>query len=344
MNILKFGGSSVSNSCAIKKTSDIILNTKKPIVVTSAFYGITDKLIDIISYAKKQDETTLNQKMLELTDHHFSIAKNLNIPFNSSELENLSKGPILDILNKRQVAPSAHDRIVGTGEKIAANILSSYLNSMHPSTVVNKSIITDDNFGNAKPLMNACSYYALNTIEPLVKTNIIPVVPGFIGSTFKGAATTLGRGGSDLTATVLGQCLNAENILFYKVECDKDGQWEPGYIGIIHPDGKTIPFLTFAEMYEMCKYGRKVLHEDTIIPIMNNKKINIFIKNTFEPSKQGTLITAQRTSSPSDITTSFYIEKEKATILIKENINPDLAIPYKNAIINKHSIYIKNYL
>ena len=151
----------------------------------------------------------------------------------------------------------------------------------------------------------------------------------------------MGRGGSDLTATIIGNCIEAKNITFYKVECNDNGDWEKGMIGIIHPNKETISHLSFEEIHEMGKLGRTVLHRSTIEPIQNNEDITIYIKNTMEPEKDGTKITLNGSnhfpSSPvSTIMTDTNDDKNgcKTVHLIGKNINSN-----QNVIDNIRSKY-----
>ncbi|SVC33841.1 uncharacterized protein METZ01_LOCUS286695, partial [marine metagenome] len=204
---------------------------------------------------------------------------------------------------------------------------------------VDDVIVTNCNYGNSTPIMNATYHFSNIKIKDMMYKNKVPIVPGFFGKTFTGQITTMGRGGSDLTATILGHCLESEDISFYKVECDKQGNWKRGLVGIVHPDEKTITDLSFNEMHELGKYGRTVLHESSMLPIINDHYIKIYIKNTFEPDKEGTLIKnkVKREIILATITTEKCNDDSTYIHLIGDNIAHKISqgvFPY--AIWNKN--------
>lgn len=287
-HILKFGGSSVSNAKAIKNIKNIINNVaqkRDTAVVVSALYGVTNKLIETMEFAKKGDVKEMRNHLDLLCTMHKSVASssgnNIDYIFSRAN-QNLE-----EILDTQKITKKNSDRIVSIGEKLSASIISS---SQSNYKYTGNVIVTNNNYGNAYPIMNATKAKSI-LITKTFSENKIPIIPGFFGHTMNGNITTLGRGGSDLTATVIANCIGAKDISFYKVECNSQGDWEKGLVGIIHPNRETIQHLSFSEMHEMGILGRTVLHGSTMKPIIHDKNLTVHIKNTLEPAKAGTKIT-----------------------------------------------------
>ncbi|MEM6527436.1 MAG: aspartate kinase, partial [Chloroflexota bacterium] len=187
------------------------------------------------------------------------------------------------------------DSIVGTGERLAARIVAAMVrqNNIRAVAIDSQSlIITDANFGNAVPDVEASCERITQNLLPMLDRKIIPVITGFIGSTPDGRITTLGRGGSDYTASVLGSCSGADEVWIWTTV---DGMMttDPNEVD----NARVISDMTYAEVGEMAYFGARVLHARMIGPLQS-KKILLRIKNVFKPGQEGTLISSGAKKQP----------------------------------------------
>lgn len=169
--------------------------------------------------------------------------------------------------------------------------------------------ILSDESGNATPLLKETRVNVVRDLLPLLEDGQVPLVSGFFGtSATSGKLTTLGRGGTDLTAAVLGHALDADEINLYKVEYTKTpegwlDEWQPGWIGVVHdaePD-ETIPTMSYRDAAQLAHFGKKVLHPSTVHPAVE-KQIPIFVKNNVDPDHAGTQICHTRGSADYPVT------------------------------------------
>jgi aspartate kinase len=196
-----------------------------------------------------------------------------------------------------EVTPRALDAIAGLGERMAARLLAGAIRSlgvMSEALDATEFIITNDRYQSAAPMMEITRERTRARILPLIDGGIVPVVTGFIGATEKGVPTTLGRGGSDYSASIVAATLEATDVFNYT---DVDGVLtsDPRIV----KEARTIEVLTAAEMSEMAYFGASVLHPMTISPLIENN-IPLRVKNTFNPSHPGTLIVHRNDAGPSD--------------------------------------------
>ncbi|RMG87870.1 MAG: bifunctional aspartate kinase/homoserine dehydrogenase I [Bacteroidetes bacterium] len=296
MKVLKFGGSSVAKPERIKGVAEILkeyyLKGEKFTVVFSAFGGVTDQLIEMSSLAAAGDpkyETVFET----FTLRHQSAIQSLlqgnaqkealeEIKRNHEVLKNLLYGVFL----VREASPRTMDYVLSFGERSSAFIISHYLRQEGINAAyldARKIIKTDKGFGSAKvdfetTFTNIKSYYEQNPA--------IHIVTGFIASAKGGLTTTLGRGGSDYTAAILAAGLDAKHI---EIWTDVNG--------VLTADPRkvkkafTIPTMTYAEAMEMSHFGAKVIYPPTLQPALK-KNIPIYIKNTFNPTFEGTFISS----------------------------------------------------
>lgn len=289
MKVLKFGGTSVGDSEIIKKVKEIVegINDEK-IVVVSAISGITDALIRATNYAKDGSQEYLIE-FEKIKTKHRTIMNDL-FGENLKEVEELLE-ELHSILNSirilGEVTPKAFDTILSFGERMNVRIVSNYFRKNRLKSIPVDStlfLITDENFGNANPIYDESQPLVDKIVLPLILDGVLPVVTGYIGKTKNGFITTLGRGGSDFSATILGRLLNADEVRIYT---DVDGVLtsDPKYV----KNAKTIKYLSYIEAAELAYYGAKVLHPRSLLPVID-KKIPIRILNTFNPKSEGTLI------------------------------------------------------
>jgi aspartate kinase len=186
-----------------------------------------------------------------------------------------------------ELTPRALDTMAAMGEQMSVRTLAAYLRHAGITAQAidaTELVVTDDNFGNATPLMGETTAQANARLGPLLDQGVVPVVTGFVGATGAGATTTLGRGGSDYSAAILGQALRAGAVWIWT---DVDGVMtaDPRLVA----NARSIPTLTNREISELAYYGAKVLHPKTIRPVVENA-IPLRIKNTFNPGHPGTVI------------------------------------------------------
>ncbi len=297
MKVMKFGGTSVKNAENINKVIDIIeqsLKTDKDIVVVvSAFGGVTDELIKITDFASQKD---LRYKKLlkNLTERHNQVIQKLvKIKNRKKVLEIVSKKykelekSLENIFSDNKLHKYSLDAVVSFGEQLSSFIINEAMKnrSLFSQFIdIRKYLKTDDNFGEAN--VDIESSYKL--LAKTLKNRKLFVVGGFIGSTKKGLTTTLGRGGSDYTASLVGAALDAEVI---EIWTDVDGIMteDPKKM----KDALLIPEITYEKAEEMAHNGAKVIHPKTIKPAVL-KNIPIYVKNTFNPKGSGTKISNQK--------------------------------------------------
>jgi aspartokinase/homoserine dehydrogenase 1 len=293
VKVLKFGGSSVGNAFNIKKVAGIILKelkTESLVVVLSAMKGITDLLVKSARLAEegKQEYRAclldIQQKHQEAVDGLFNgTGKKIvwdEIEKLLSDLGNFLHG--VELI--RECSLRILDLVMSFGERLSCIIMARYLKDCGLKAAyvdARKFIVTDDNYGNAA--VNYPKTYG-NIKKKLALVKELPVITGFIGSTENGVTTTIGRNGSDYTASIIGAGLDARAI---EIWTDVTGvlSADPRYV----QQAFTIEELSFEEAMELSYFGAEVIHPRTMIPAFE-KNIPIIIKNTFEPEANGTII------------------------------------------------------
>lgn len=297
--IMKFGGTSVGSAEALAQSADIVRATKKEwpalAVIVSAMSGVTDMLLEGANTAANGDSETFRRLARELrTKHESAITGLLNSAMEQqavrdrvfsylAEFENLCHA----VNTLGEVSPRAHDAISSLGERMSVLILAARLRQMGlASEAVDASefIVTDDHFGAANPLMEETTAHAEKRLREKMNKGEVPVITGFIGATKSGVVTTLGRGGSDYSAGILGAALNAGAVWIWT---DVNGVMtaDPRVV----TEAQTLPELSFREISELAYYGAKVVHPKTIRPVIE-RGIELWIKNTFHPDHPGTRI------------------------------------------------------
>ena len=299
--LLKFGGTSMGGPSAMQQAAEIIRSQRESwqevIIVVSAMNGVTNNLIACAEAALARKEKSYRDIIAKLQARHFEAIQEL-APHDMQEalqqdIENqLARLRAFcdSIQVMGEVTPRGMDMIASFGERLNAKVFSACLvNIGLKSQPVDATelIITDDNYQNAHPLIDETCRQITGKLPPLLKEGIIPVVTGFIGATKQGIITTLGRGGSDYSASILAECLDASEVW----NCtDVNGVMtaDPNTVA----DARVIPELTYDEMSEMAYFGAKVLHPKTIQPMVE-KDIPLRVMNTFNPSHPGTRISSK---------------------------------------------------
>ncbi len=304
--VMKFGGTSVGSPGALENVVKIVKEAREKghelVVVVSAMSGVTNLLLEAAHKAEAGDETTarqareiIAQKHAEATQHFLGQSPEREVVMAEingllNEFESLCHG--IRVLG--ELTPRALDVIGGLGERISVPQVTAILNHIGvpaqgvPATEL---IITDNRFGSAVPLIGPTAEKTRAGLRPLLDQGKVPVVTGFIAATEEGVPTTLGRGGSDYSATILGRALRADEVWIWT---DVNGvmSTDPRVV----PEARSIPHLSYAEIGELSYFGAKVLHSQAIRPA-RRANIPVRILNTFEPEHSGTLITATATDS-----------------------------------------------
>jgi aspartate kinase len=309
--VMKFGGTSVGTSSAIQQTATIVQQNKTQwdnlVIVVSAMSGITDQLILSARLAAENDGVGARAIIEAIQNQHLTVIDTLIT--DPIEKQNLREEVLhrLDELSSYcqsiqvlgEVTPRGMDVISSLGERICAQIVAAVLQSIGtPAQAVEASecIITDRTFQNAVPDMTLSREKIQATLTPIFKKNLIPVVTGFMAATPEGVITTLGRGGSDYTAAILADCLDADELWIWT---DVDGvlSADPRVVANARP----IPEISFAEVGELAYFGAKVLHPKTIRPVVS-RNMPLWVKNTFNPDFPGTRITQNPPRTRGEIT------------------------------------------
>jgi len=300
--IHKFGGASLADSAGIARAVAII-QAQRPaplVVVVSALAGVTDALLEIASRAVEGEADRVRTSIAALHDRHATVAQGLlpggdrrrdtlrAIDETFAELEQIAAGLVI----VRELTPRTTDYLVARGERLSARLVSAALDEAGcPVSLVDalEVIRSDSTFGSASPDLALTDRSARRVLSPLLKRGIVAVVPGFVAGTPDGQLATLGRGGSDLTATLLGRALGAREVCLWK---DVPGMLtaDPRMV----PDARVIPQLHLREAAELAYYGAKVLHPRALIPLAR-RSLAIRIRPFAEPGARGTEISRRRT-------------------------------------------------
>ncbi len=301
-HIHKFGGASLANGEAVARAIAIIQAYRPApmVVVVSAMAGVTDALLEIASGAVRGGAHAGRAAVEALRARHAEAARSL-LPAGArlnellrliddalAELELLTGG--LRVL--RELTPRTTDYLIARGERLSARLMAVALEAGGcPVAYVDAVDVvkTDGTFGNASPDAALTERNARKTLAPLLSHSIIPVVPGFLGATPDGQVATLGRGGSDLTATLLARVLGSREVSLWKDV--------PGLLTAdprVVPDARVVPQVHVREAAELAYYGAKVLHPRALIPVMK-RNIAVRIRPFADPASLGTEISRRQT-------------------------------------------------
>ena len=315
MIVMKFGGTSVGTTdsidsaakivgAAVEKQAQCDGGQERPdhgpespgvLMVVSAMSGVTNTLIDAAQAAAAGDETPYRDARSQLLVRHQVVAGQLI----EDGVERAGLGRLFDnrlreferlcrsITVLGELTQRGLDVVSGVGERLSAPLLAAVLraNGVNAQFVdAGELIITDDQFGSANPLMDATPSRCRDRLLPMLQSGVVPVVTGFVGATENGVPTTLGRGGSDYSAAILGAALDADEI---QIWTDVDGVMtaDPRIV----ENARSMDELSYEEVAELAYYGAKVLHPKTVTPAVESK-IPLRVLNTFNPSHPGTSI------------------------------------------------------
>lgn len=299
LRVIKFGGTSVGNASCIANVIEIIRAASRDsrvVVVVSAMSGVTNSFIEAGAQSEAGNSHTVAAVFEELRTRHnavvgslihsaaerATISRKLQSVF--EEGEQLCRHATLS----REVTSVARDSLSALGERLCAPLLAAVLTQSgiaSEAIEATELVVTDAHHGNADPIMNKTCGRCEARLLPLVQQGIIPVVTGFIGATVEGVLTTLGRGGSDYSATILGAAINASEVVIWT---DVDGMLtaDPRLVA----EARTIAEISYQEAAVLAYFGAKVLHPKTLRPVMQCG-IPLWIRNSFAPEQPGTKIT-----------------------------------------------------
>ncbi len=319
MIVMKFGGTSVMDPMAIDRTAHIVKGrlSRRPVVVVSAMSRVTDALLAAGKAAGEGHRAQALGLAHDLRLRHQETARALvdaaQYPRLRDELEH--EFDTLDELLKGIVAvgelsPRSSDYVVSYGERLNSRVVTeAYLARGIRAALVDarQVMITDAQHGRAIPQAEEIEHRAKNLVRPLLEDGQVPIMGGFIGATAQGVQTTIGRGGSDFSAALVGSGLDAEAI---EIWTDVDGMMttDPR----ICPDARRIRVISFEEAAELAYFGAKVLHPATVLPAVQ-KDIPVFVLNSLNPANEGTLIVGHAPRSRS--TFKAIAAKKRITIV-----------------------------
>ena len=323
---MKFGGTSVATSKNIRHVAKLIANNSSEdcavVVVVSALEGVTDRLIQAAEEAKKGKREYIRKFKQEILEKHLVTAKKTikknqirkeaeqTLKARIDELEQVLTG----ILYVGELTPKSRDTVISYGEKLSAPIISGALKELELKskhlTGGEAGIVTDSNFGEAGLLINVTNYQVKKNLDPLLKNETTPVLTGFIAQTQNGETTTLGRGGSDYTATIIGAALAAEEVWIWT---DVDGLMtaDPKIVS----SAKTINELSFQEATELTIFGAKAMHPRALEPA-RKEGIPVRIRNVFNPENPGTLIKKEQKIKTKDGVKAVTLVRNVAVITV----------------------------
>src|SRR5438445_4795045 len=301
LRVMKFGGTSVGDAECIERAAKIVAagsGAGAVGVVVSAMSGVTNGLIE----AAHRSQEGRQEEVAKLTDllriqHETALRTLIRDETRRAQVSGAMEQVIAETARLlqgtallRELTPRARDAISSAGERLATPLVAGALCEAGLRSVAidaTELIVTDDHHGSAAPLLEQTHERAEARLRPLLKDDVVPVATGFIGATRDGTLTTLGRGGSDYSATILGAALAADEVIIWT---DVDGVLtaDPRLV----PDARTIPEISYREAAELAYFGAKVLHPKTLRAVMP-AGIPVWIRNSFTPTQTGTKISQQ---------------------------------------------------
>lgn len=305
MIVMKFGGTSVQDAPAINRAIEIVRDRlgRRPVVVVSAMARVTDALLGIGRTARDQRFEAAARSIGELRERHLATAKELlgtnrvKATYSLDWLETLMAGHFGEleslarsIATLGELTPRSQDAIASFGERLSSAIIAAAVEARGVGVKLVDSrdfVVTDDNFTSATPDMEASALKSIAVLGPILEAGLVPIAQGFIGATAQGVTTTIGRGGSDYSAAIVGAALGADSI---EIWTDVDGLMttDPRIV----PSARRIRVISFAEAAELSYFGAKVLHPSTVLPAVE-RGIPVHIYNTLNPECEGTLIVSR---------------------------------------------------
>jgi aspartokinase/homoserine dehydrogenase 1 len=320
LRVMKFGGTSVGDAECIRRVAEIIADAalEGPIVaVISAMSGVTDRLIQAAHRAATGETIVASEISAALRELHCGVLEVLiSDPHSHSvlaaEIDHLANETAtlcLEAAQRQELTPRLLDAVTSFGERLSTRLVAGVLREMEsPGVAVDATelIVTNDLHGKAEPLLNETRERARTRLLPLLNEGAIPVVTGFIGATTRCAVTTLGRSGSDYSATILGAVLDAQEVVLWK---DVDGilTADPRIIS----DARNQPSLSYREATDLALFGAKALHLKTLRPVIS-AGIPVRVRNSFDSESPGTTITSRGDAQESSVKAVIALSEASA--------------------------------
>ncbi len=332
--VMKFGGTSLGNAERMQNVAAILEEHAQRadlVVVVSAMAGVTDMLVRAANAASPGVETQWKGTRQELAHRHREVADQLlsageqvavlpRLAEQVKHFQDLCSGFTL----VREVTPRGMDTLSSLGEVMSATTMAAILRSRGVAAEALDAaelIVTNDHFGDATPLFEETAAKARQRLSVLRRRGVVPVITGFRGGTSEGVCTTLGRGGSDYSATILAAAVDADEVWIWT---DVDGVMtaDPRLV----PGARILPEISYREAIELSFFGAKVLHPKTIQPVIK-KRIPVWIKNSFNPSCPGTKIVATAGNGHRGVKAITSVkDADLVTLSSKNNLSfPELA-------------------
>jgi aspartate kinase len=292
MIVAKFGGTSVADAPAITRLIDIVRTrvAERPVIVVSALARVTDMLLGLARRAEAGNDAAVDDAVGALVERHEQIASQL--PGGAAALEVITADAEalqreLGCIDRRRVTLAELDAIASRGELWSSRLVAAALAGAGIEAVwvdIRPILVTDDRFTRATPYLQVVNTRVRECLRPLAEEGKVPVTQGFIGATATGVPTTLGRGGSDFTAAILGAARGAPRVVIWT---DVDGliTADPRIV----PSARTLSAASYEEAAELATFGARILHPATALPLVR-AGIPIVILNSNHPERRGTTI------------------------------------------------------
>jgi aspartate kinase len=324
--VAKFGGSSMADAEAMRRSAKVALQNKANVIVVSATYGTTNQLIELLATALIGKWNKCFKMLKEIRERHETMAHEFNA--NETELAHiddllkqartLSRGVFLI----KDCAPKVNDTLVGLGERLSSAIFTLAMKESARSLKSGKEIelydirevmITTEAFGKAEPYIEDIKENCNQYIVPKIKNDIILVTQGFVGKSKNGFNTTLGRGGSDYSAALVAEGISADLLQIW-TDVAGISTTDPRICNKARP----LSEITFTEAAELATFGAKILHPTTLTPA-TRANISVFVGSSYDPEKEGTWIRKQTESTP--LVRAMAIKKNQCLLTLS---TPDM--------------------
>jgi aspartate kinase len=321
--VMKFGGSSLTNPSRIKNAARIVhrfSESNSIVVVVSAMSDVTNKLVEIGDSAKKGNGSGSKKLVSAVKTLHAKTARQVSARSDKQTINKIDainrdlEKTVAGVSHLKEMTPRTSDYLLSFGERLSAPIFSGALQSLglkaREFTGSEAGIVTDENFGEAMPLLEVSYHQIRDALEPALSRKQIPVVSGFIASTVDGSVTTLGRGGSDYTASLVGAAIGADEIWIWT---DVDGLMtaDPRIV----KDALVLQNVSFQEALELSYFGAKMMHPRALQPAAQ-KKIPVRIKNSRRPTKDGTLVSSGETRRGDGVVKAVSIIRDVGIVTV----------------------------
>ena len=320
MIVMKFGGTSVADAKAMRRVAEIIETRidQQPVVVVSAVGGLTNNLVALAKHAVAGQDQSVSSILEKIRQRHQTIIQELELEDYLGLREKLdaTMNQLAEVCSNLKSAgvpaKDLSDELLSVGEYLSSNILAAHLDRTGLNGVMTDArdmLVTDSNYSNALPVFSESEKRAREILVPLVEQGKVPVMQGFIGRDSRGKTTTLGRGGSDYTASLVGAMIGGQVV---EIWTDVNGVLtaDPSMI----PEAKRILQMSFEEAAELAYFGAKVLHPATMLPAVD-KGISIHVLNSMHPEQGGTRIVPSDLSKKEKCIVKSIAYKEGLTVI-----------------------------